>query len=34
MEIKSLKNIFLNDLYEAFRQAFADYQLQLDDQEF
>ena len=30
MEIRSLNNICLNELFEAFEQAFADYEVQLN----
>ena len=30
MEIKSLNNICLDELFEAFEQAFADYEVQLN----
>ena len=30
MEIRSLNNICLNELFEAFEQAFADYDVQLN----
>lgn len=33
MEIKSLKDTSFDELFEAFRQAFADYELQLDKAE-
>lgn len=34
MEIRSLNNICLNELFEAFEQAFADYEVQLNKVEF
>ena len=34
MEIKSLRNTCLDDLFEAFEQAFADYEVQLNKAEF
>lgn len=34
MEIKSLAGIGFNTIFEAFNQAFADYELQLDKEEF